>query len=326
MSDGITFSREAELEYRNARRRAFWNKVIHLLRGGSQRSLLSFDDVRDKLHAGSQTYAGIKTVEVAKIVGSVGRYRDFDRAFLPLQTHTSSRWKEIAEAYHQGRSMPPVKLYRVGDAYFVRDGHHRVSVAREQGAQYIDAEVIECRARVSITPDVTEKSLNMKAEYAEFLEATNLDRLRPEQAIECTISGAYKVLLEHIAVHRYFLGLENSESAEPVSWQEAVLSWYDNLYLPMVEIIREHGILSEFPGRTEADLYLWVIEHHYYLKEKGEVDFVEAAQDFAEEYSQRPVKRVVRGVLHLLEEAPLITDTETEAPGAGLPEGGEGGA
>ena len=349
MSRRTLLDPDAEAQFRQARRRAFWNRVIHFLQGRPQQ-LLSFDEVRDKLHVGSQSYAGMMTVEVEKIVGSVGRYRDFDRAFLPLQSHTSDRWKEIAEAYHEGRFLPPVKLYKVGAGstegadfdegavYFVRDGHHRVSVAREQGAKYIDAEVIECRTRVSITPDVTEEELDLKAEYAEFLEATNLDRLRPEQEIECTISGAYQILLEHIAVHRYFLGLERGEA---IPWQEAVLSWYDNLYRPIVEIIRQQSILVEFPGRREADLYLWIIEHHYYLQEEGadrkhpadgkhpEVDFTEAAEDFAEEYSQRPVKKVLRSVRHLLEEmveeTPLITDIETQASEPGLLGGEEGG-
>ncbi len=297
MSEEILFNPQVESQFQHARRRAFWNRIIHFLQGRPQQQLLSFDEVKDKLHVSYQSYVGTMPVEVDKIAGSVGRYRDFDRAFLPLQSHTAERWKAIAEAYHEGHSLPAVKLYKVGDVYFVRDGHHRVSVAREQGIKYIDAEVIACRGRVPITPDVTEEELDLKAEYAEFLEATELDRLRPEQEIEFTISGVYKILLEHIAVHRYFLGLERGE---PIPWQEAVVSWYDHLYQPIVEIIRQHGILTEFPGRTEADLYLWIIEHHYYLKEKGEVDFAEAAEDFAEEYSQRPVKKALRGVRHLL--------------------------
>ena len=341
MSERTLFDPGAETQFQQARRRAFWNRIIRFLQGRPQQQLLSFEEVKDKLQVDCQSYVGTMPVEVDKIAGSVGRYRDFDRAFLPLQTHTADRWKEIARAHREGRILPPVKLYKVGDVYFVRDGHHRVSVARKEGAQYTDAEVIACRTRVPITPNVTQEELDLKAEYAEFLEATDLDRLRlrraqtsassvepsrrPEQEIEFTISGAYKILLEHIAVHRYFLGLEREEA---IPWQEAVLSWYDNLYLPIVEIIRQQGILTEFPGRREADLYLWIIEHHYYLKEEGEVDFAEAAGDFAEEYSQRAVKKVLRGVRNLLEEVmeetSLISDIETQAPEPD-PLGGEEG-
>jgi hypothetical protein len=291
---------EVHTQYRQVRRRAFWNQILDLLTGDSHR-LLSFDLVQDKLRPTCQVYGGTRPVEVAKIVGSVGRYRDFDRSFLPLQDGTAHRWKAIAKARLREESIPPVKLYQVGDAYFVRDGHHRVSVAREQGATYVDAEIIECRTRVPITPDVSEEELDLKAEYAEFLEETDLDQVRPEQQIEFTTSGSYKVLLEQIAVHRYFLGMEREE---PVSWQEAVLSWYDSLYCPIVEAIRQHGILEEFPGRTESDLYLWIIEHHYYLSQRGEdVDFAEAAERFAEEHDKPLVRRAVDEVRGLLGES-----------------------
>lgn len=316
MSQGTRFDSEVETQFQQARRRAFWNRILRFLQGRPQQ-LLSFDEVKDKLHVDCQSYVGTMPVEVDKIVGSVGRYRDFDSAFLPVQSHTADRWKEIARAGREGRLLPPVQLYKVGDLYFVRDGHHRVSVAREQGVEYTDAEVIACRTRVPIAPGVSQEELDLKAEYTEFLEVTDLDRLRPEQQIEFTISGAYKILLEHIAVHRYFLGLERGG---PISWQEAVLSWYDNLYRPIVEIIRQQSILAEFPGRREADLYLWIIEHHYYLQEESEVGLADAAEEFAEEYSQRPVKKILRGVRHLLEEVmeerALITDTETETPRA----------
>jgi hypothetical protein len=321
MKDSNPLDLSTEAQFQKARRRAFWNRILHVLQGRSPH-LLSFDEVQDKLHMSSQSYIGVMSVEVDRIVGSVGRYQDFDRAFMPLQDHTSHRWKEIARAYQEERPLPPVKLYKVGDAYFVRDGHHRVSVARELGVEYIDAEVIECRTRVPISPNMTERDLDLKAEYAEFLEATNLDRLRPEQEIEFTISGAYQVLLEHLAVHRYFLGLEREEA---VSWQEAVRSWYDNVYQPIVDVIRQQGILAEFPGRKEADLYLWIIDHHYYLRqgdrpderpEDPEADFAQAAESFAEEYGQHPVKRLWRSARHLLEDIidePLLTaDTESE--------------
>jgi hypothetical protein len=96
----------------------------------------------------------------------------------------------------------------VGDAYFVHDGHHRMSVARDRGAKHTDAEMIACDTRVSITPDVTEEELGLKAEYSEFLEATDPDQLRPEQEIQFTIGGAYQILLEHLASHHHWLRQE----------------------------------------------------------------------------------------------------------------------
>jgi hypothetical protein len=168
---------------------------------------------------------------VDQIVGSVNRYQDFDRVFLPTQAHTAHRWRSISRAFYDDVSLPPVKLYKVGDTYFVMDGNHRVSVARERGQLFLDAEVIEARTRVPVEADLNADDLEIMEEYVEFLERTRLDEMRPGQRITFTIGGGYQRLLEHIAVHRYFMGLEE---ARFIPKAEAVCDWYDNLYLPLV--------------------------------------------------------------------------------------------
>jgi hypothetical protein len=101
-------------------------------------------------------------------------------------------------------------------------------------------------------------------------------------------------LIEHIAVHRYFMGLEQHHR---IRWHQAVASWYDNLYLPAVRVIRDHNILKEFARRTEADLYLWIMDHHYFLSEHYEnVALEDAAVDFAEHFSERIDKKLLRSV------------------------------
>jgi hypothetical protein len=107
--------------------------------------LLSFDEAKGALTRWTQGYLGMRTVEVEKITGSVGRYRDFDGAFLPLKKSMVARWGRIDRAYHRGDELPSVSLYKVGDRYFVRDGNHRVSVARYHRVAAIDAEVVEIR-------------------------------------------------------------------------------------------------------------------------------------------------------------------------------------
>jgi hypothetical protein len=116
--------------------------------------LLSFDEAKDALTRWTQGYLGMRTVEVEKITGSVGRYRDFDGAFLPLKKSMVARWGRIDRAYHRGDELPSVSLYKIGDRYFVRDGNHRVSVARYHGVAAIDAEVVEIRgqARTDAAP------------------------------------------------------------------------------------------------------------------------------------------------------------------------------
>ncbi len=110
--------------------------------------LLSFEEAKGALSHWTQGYRGMKTVEVEKITGSVGRYRDFDAAFLPIDRSMGDRWGRIDRAYHRGVELPAVSLYKIGEAYFVRDGNHRVSVARYHGVAAIDAEVVEIRGRV----------------------------------------------------------------------------------------------------------------------------------------------------------------------------------
>ncbi|MEE9618307.1 MAG: hypothetical protein V3T90_15070 [Anaerolineae bacterium] len=301
----------ARIDFDTARRKAFWNEIISFLSGRPNR-LLSWDEVRDKLGVRGQVYWGIRAVPVDKIIGSVGRYRDFDRAFLPTQDRTASRWRSIACAHYDDVSLPPVKLYKIGDAYFVLDGNHRVSVAREQGVEFVDAEVIEAATRVPVTADLDAGDLEIKGEYTRFLERTRLDELRPDQRIEFTIGGGYERLLEHIAVHRYFMGLEQQRF---IPEDEAVCDWYDHVYLPLVHIIREKDILADFHGRTETDLYLWVMDHQHYLRERfgPGVGTGQAAEHFADHYTTRPIKRMMHAVQDLVvgqdDEEIFATDT-----------------
>ncbi len=116
-----------------------------LSRASAHNSLLSFDEAKGALTQWSQAYRGMRTVDVEKITGSVGRYRDFDRSFRPLKMNMCERWSRIDRAYHQGQELPAVSLYKIGDRYFVRDGNHRVSVARYHRVAAIDAEVVELR-------------------------------------------------------------------------------------------------------------------------------------------------------------------------------------
>ncbi len=288
MEQGNALDR-ARMAFSRARMKAFLRSALATLQGESN-DLLNYEEVRRKTRAGLPIYRGLQSVPVEKIVGSVNRYRDFDRAFLPTQDFTADRWQRVGSAYYEHVDLPPVKLYKVGEVYFVVDGNHRVSVARELGHEYIDAEVMECRTRVPLTPDIAPGELEVIGEKSEFLEATHLDELRPDAPIVLTIPGGYHLLLEHIEVHRY---LQSTEWRREFSFQEAAIQWFDQVYLPLVRVIRESGVLKDFPGRTEGDLYLWIIEHHYYLRQQlGEVSPVEAARSFAAHFTERPVKRL----------------------------------
>ena len=269
----------ARADFASARTKAIFRELVALLTGRNN-ALLAFDQVSEKLHVGGPIYRGVKTVPLKQVIGSVNRYKDFDRAFLPTQTFTADRWQRVSRAWYDDVSLPPVLLYKVGEAYFVVDGHHRVSVAREQGQEFIDAEVRECRVKVPVSPDLEPDDLEVLGEQVEFLERTGLDQLRPGAEIKLTILGGYERMLEHIAVHRYFMGLDFRRD---ISEAEAVEHWYDTVYLPVVDVVRDSDLIRAFPGRTEADFYLWVMDHRHYLVSQGKADLVEpgrAAEEF----------------------------------------------
>ena len=147
----MNLEEQVDSDFTHARRRAFLRRIRARLRKDlACNRLLSFDEVKGSLGAFNKVYLGMRVMSVQKIVGSVNRYEDSDRAFLPTKASLETRWKRIDRAFHRSEELPPVSLYKVGDRYFVVDGNHRVSVARYQGVESIDAEVIEIRSRMPI--------------------------------------------------------------------------------------------------------------------------------------------------------------------------------
>lgn len=277
----FSLDQRTESDFSRARLKAFLNRV-HSLISRKPVNLLSYEEVKNSLRIGGPVYRGVQTVPVEAIVGSLNRYQQFDRAFLPVEDRIASRWRSVDLAFYKDVSLPPVLLYKVGQVYFVVDGHHRVSVAREQGQLFIEAEVRECSTKVNITPELRAEDLVILGEKVQFLDRTRLDQLRPESKVRLTIPGGFDRMIEHIAVHRYFMGLDLKRD---ISEKEAVIDWYDNVYMPIVNVIRQSRILKEFPGKTEADLYLWVLDHQQYLAQAEGQDLAppeDAARGFVE--------------------------------------------
>lgn len=275
---------------------------------GKSVDLLPYEDVRRKLKARASGARKLEEIPLDSIVGSVGRYHDFTRTFLPRRDSDEGRWARVKTIVGL-RGLPPIEVYQIDQAYFVLDGNHRVSIARQVGATSIQAYVIKVRTKVPLSPDVQPDDLIVKAEYADFLERTRLDEFRPGADLSVTVPGQYQALEEHIEVHRYFMGLEQKLV---IPYEEAGAHWYDEVYLPVVRVIRERGILRDFPGRTETDLYLWVSEHRAALeKELGwEIEPETAAVDLATQFSPRPQRIVARVGEKILD---AVTPDEVEA-------------
>lgn len=277
----------AKDDFERERRIAAMQEILSYLTG-KPTDLLSFSDVSRSLHRAGGSDRGLQDIPVDAIIGSVGRYHEFTRTFLPRQDADIDRWSRVKAAMiGDPFGLPPIEVYQVGEAYFVIDGHHRVSVARQLHMKQIQAHVTEVRTRVPLTTDATADELVAKAEYADFLERTGLQELFSGIDFTLSIPGLYSKLEEHIRVHRYFMGLDQKRE---IPIDEAIKDWYEKLYSPVVEIIRRRGILRDFPGRTNTDLYLWISEHRYLLeKELGlHVRSDVAAVDLTKEMSPTP--------------------------------------
>ncbi len=302
-------------KYKRNLSRAQIGDLLSLVTGESA-NLISYDEVAKRFHARQQVQAGIQQVPLDLIVGSVGRYRDFTRSFLPRAGANAERWARLDAAMNSLEGFPPVELFKVGEVYFVRDGNHRVSVAHANDLSHIEAYVTEVKTDIPLTvSDFERDKWLIKAEAVEFREKTRLHLLRPDHEVSFTEPGRYELLLQHIEVHKYLRDLELAENGKSghISWEEAVLSWYDKVYLPVVAAIEAYAVLEHFPGRTEADLYLWVVHHrerlaaHYGL---APLDADTAVITFAETHSERPLERTVQSLrkgLHRLwsDDAPL---------------------
>ncbi|HVO41573.1 MAG TPA: hypothetical protein VMT34_03065, partial [Aggregatilineales bacterium] len=205
--DSVASAVESARNFGRARQAAFWEAVWGLLTGKSI-DLLRFEEVKHRLRLRDERYLGLQEIPVDKIIGSVGRPRDFTRTFLPRTNAIRSRWQRLDALARGPEGFPPIEVYKVGDAYFVLDGNHRVSVARQLDAKTIEAYVTELPTSIPIDANTTADDLLQKEGYADFLAQTHLDKIRPDSSVILTEPSRYREIIEHISVHRYFMGIE----------------------------------------------------------------------------------------------------------------------
>jgi nucleotide-binding universal stress UspA family protein len=279
-------------DFRRARERANLDAIVERLIGRPS-GLLSFEDVKHKLRGSISGGRRLEDVPLDAIVGSVGRYTDFNRQFLPRNDSDEIRWTRVKAAIESSLGVPPIELYRIGNAYFVLDGNHRVSVLRRMGATYVQAYVTEVQTRVPLSPYDSPDDLILKAEYAEFLDRTRLDEQRPQADLSVTSPGRYAGIEEEIEAHRAALAAERGQA---VSFEAAAVSWYDTIYLPIVDSIRRQGILRDFPQRTETDLYVWIAQHRAELEQQlgWGIAPEAAASDLVSRHSRAPRRVIAR--------------------------------
>ncbi|MBN2531529.1 MAG: transcriptional regulator [Spirochaetales bacterium] len=287
------FTKKIQSDFDRARTKEIIATILSLLKNEND-ELLSFHDVKSILKPGAHTYKGVIPVKLSLIIGSEGRYKDFNKLFLPRHQHLRFRWERINLAHYKNVILPPIKLYEIGGVYFVRDGNHRVSVAKTQGVEFIDAEVVSLNSIIELHPDMTReylKNVIIEFEKKRFYRTTKLDKLRLGCDLSFTTPGRYDEIIKHIQGHKYYINLEKKDE---IPFQQAMLSWYDNVYCPIIKIIEDEKILNRFPDRTPADLYVWIVSTWHELKEQYGEDYSlkQAAINYSQEHGSGTLKRI----------------------------------
>jgi DNA-binding Lrp family transcriptional regulator len=236
---------------------AFWkSRVVRMLdsclssrkKTDAPQAVKSFNDQQKKEAAFEARDRGIRTVPMNRIVGSVGRYQDFDGRFRFKNNQPSERLQWIMDAMRQGRPLGPVKLYQIKDDYYVLDGNHRISAAKQMNHDEILAHIFE------FIPSENTLQNILYRERAEFSDRTQL----PDE-INLTEVSQYAYLLDQITDHQEYA----QGGGSTISFENAALDWYKTVYRPLRTIIKRARLIESFPGRTIADLYAYMTLHHW---------------------------------------------------------------
>lgn len=270
----------AREEWNKARRKAVWANVTSFIQRDKS-ELMNFNEVAQRLNLKHAVYRGVQVVPLEKIVGSVGRYQDFTDTFLPLTSKMSERWASVAtlQLDTHSRGFPPIEIYKIGKWYFVKDGHHRVSVAQQLDLPDIEAYVWEYpQPEMDVRDSSNLDHVLLAWEHQDFISQTRLDKLRPNHNFEVTVPGGYHQALTQISHYQSVLSKIDNET---VPYAEAVTAWYDMVYETLIHRLGEMGILELFPDRTAADFFVWITRYREKLEQEyGERVFI---QDVAEQ-------------------------------------------
>lgn len=292
---------QTEEDFLKARNRAFFNEIQHLL-NPEEAKLIALNDVKNLIKPSAETYIGMKVIPVAKIVGSEGRYQDFDNKFFPKNSHLRVRWEKIDDAAIRSIDLPPIKVYEIAGLYFVRDGNHRVSVAKSRGTEFIDAEVVSLQSEITIRNadninDLIRQIINF--EKRTFYLETSFGDITDYWVMDFTTPGKYDLIYNHILTHKYYI---NQDKEEEIPWEDAVLSWFHNVYLPVIHYLEDKKIMKHFKKRTESDLYVWIMKYWDQLKTKygNDVPLNDAVAELEKNHKVPFMKKVKNALTRII--------------------------
>lgn len=258
---------DAQFDFSRERRRRALSRLAARVRGepGDVGVILPFEEVVKALGRRGERELGLQVIELDSIVGTVDRERDFDRSFRPTSARVRQRWEGVATAQKTGKEMPPIDVYRIGDMHFVKDGHHRVSVARAQGLKKIDAYVTEVLTEVGAERDIKLSDLPLKSHERLFHERVSLPAEQRER-IKPSNPSAYAGLAEGVEAWGFRKMQAHGEFMDRKQVAEA---WFREDYEPVVEMLREVGLVG---SGSETDAYMAVVSLRYLLLRTHEWD------------------------------------------------------
>jgi len=252
---------DAQDDFLRARRSRLFARLAAVLRlqAGDVDFMLSFDEVVEALGRVAERDLAVQTIAIESIVGSVSRHKEFDRAFRPTSARVRTRFEQIANAQRRGVSMPPIDVYRVGELHFVRDGHHRVAVARAQGRDEIDAHVVEVVTRVAADPSISADVLALKSHERVFGERVPLP---PEALTRVSLTDPMQhgSLAEGVEAWGFRLIQHDGVFLDR---EQFARRWFQEEYEPVVAILREADLIGR--RETETDAYLRLSSDRYRL-------------------------------------------------------------
>ncbi|MBQ0039037.1 MAG: transcriptional regulator [Treponema sp.] len=291
-------SSQTDDDFSKAHTKALFNEIHHFLNPEAAK-LIPLQEMKAILKPKNEIYKGMEVIPVNLIVGSEGRHSDFDNHFFPKSNFLKNRWERVDMAHYQDIILPAISVYELGGLYFVRDGNHRVSVAKSKGIENIDAEVVSLQTEIKLKPGSTkEQMIKQVIEYEKrvFYNETNFGDITDYWCLNFSIPGQYDIIYNHILCHKYYI---NSTMTEEIPMDEAVLSWFQNVYLPVINVIARRKIIKHFKGKCMGDLYLYLVQYWDELKQKigGEFPLEEAAKDFTNQYGKISFRRRMRNFL-----------------------------
>jgi hypothetical protein len=243
---------DAQFDFGRARRRRALSQLSARLRRESDVNvILPYEEVVEALGYRGERALGLQTIELDSIVGTVDRGREFDRSFQPTSGRVRPRWERIALAIRRGEGMPPIDVYRIGDVHFVKDGHHRVSVAQALGHQVIEAYVTEVMTELGADRHITLQDLPLKSHQRLFFERVPL---APEHRARIHLSDEWRYAALAEAVEAWGFRVMQ-ERGEWMSRAEVANAWFREEYEPVVELLKEAGIGT---SGTDTEAYMRV--------------------------------------------------------------------